>query len=89
MEDAHPIIDPSTYDDAATDEPASKVELVTLLPGPILHPGPTTTFGPTTADGSIYAEASMSTFPLMLSPLAKVSGANSVNDFKWSVCPER
>lgn len=52
IDDYQPMIDPSTYDDIATDDPANKVELVTLLPGPILQPAPTTTFGPTVAVGS-------------------------------------
>jgi len=82
MEEDHPIIDPSTYDDFATLEPFIKVVFVTLLPAPTLQPGPTTTFGPTTAVGSTSAEASIKTFPTMLSPVAKSSGESSFNELK-------
>jgi hypothetical protein len=49
IDDFHPTIEPSTYEEVSTLDPPNKVELDTLLPGPILHPGPTTTLGPTTA----------------------------------------
>ena len=53
IDDYQPIIDPSTYEEAATEDPDIRVVFVTLLPAPILQFGPTTTFGPTTAVGSI------------------------------------
>jgi len=49
IDDFHPTIDPSTYEDVATLDPAINVEFETLLPGPILHPAPMTTLGPTIA----------------------------------------
>lgn len=57
IDDFHPRMEPSTYEEVSTLDPYIKVEFDTLLPGPILHPAPTTVFGPTIAEGSIWADS--------------------------------
>jgi hypothetical protein len=52
-------------------DPARRVELEILFPGPTLTPGPITTFGPIYDEGSIYAVESIKTFPFILSPDAR------------------
>jgi hypothetical protein len=80
---------PSTKLNESTVDPARRVELEILFPGPTLHPGPITTFGPINEDGSIYADTSISTFPLILFPDANTCGLNCLSDSKCNVYPER
>ena len=60
-----PMILPSINVELATEDPAKRVELEILFPGPILHPAPTTTFGPIMLDESILALGSIITFHLL------------------------
>ena len=67
-----PMILPSINVELATEDPAKRVELEILFPGPILHPAPTTTFGPIMLDESILALGSIITLPLIFPPVASL-----------------
>jgi hypothetical protein len=72
--DPHPIIDSLIQLFALITTPFNNTQFFKRTPSSTLQSGPMTTFGPITEFWCILAVVSTSTFPMILTPLAKTSG---------------